>query len=90
MLEIDEIVQGPPKKSSSQSCKGFSSHLWSNVTFDHRATHKCNRALRRAYLMTRRQECLRVIAQSRIDEYGAHTLVLPRLSALLHLPVPPL
>ena len=46
------IVEGPPKERSSQSCRGFSSHLWSDVAFDHWPTHKCNRALRRAYPMT--------------------------------------
>ena len=83
-------VQGPPKERSSQSCKRCSTHLLSDVAFDHWPTHKCNRALRRAYLMTRRQEYLRVIALSRRDEDRVHFLVLPRSSALLHWPLPPL
>ena len=84
------IVQGLPKERSSQSCKGFSSHLWSGVAFDHWPTHKCNRALRRPYLMTGRQECLRAIVQSRRDEDRARALVLPRSSAFHHWPLPPL
>ena len=83
------IVQGPPKERGSQSCRGCSSHLWSDVAFDHWSTHKCNRVLRRAYQMTGRQECLPVIAQPRRDEDRARILVLPRSSALLHWPIPP-
>ena len=84
------IVQGPPKERGSQSCRGCSSHLWSDVAFDHWSTQKCNRVLRRAYQMTGRQECLPVIAQPRRDEDRARILVLPRSSALLHWPIPPL
>ena len=61
-------VQGPPKERSSQSCRRFSSHLRSDVALDHWLTHNCNRALRRAYLMTGRQECLRATEQSRWGE----------------------
>ena len=53
-------VQGSPKERNSQSRKVFSSHLWTFMTFDHWPTHKCIRALRRAYLMPVRQGCLRV------------------------------
>ena len=83
------IVQGPPKERSSQSCRGCSSHLWSDVAFDHWPTPKCNRALRRACPKTGRQECLRAIAQSRRDEDRVHVLVLPRSSAFRS-PPPPL
>ena len=65
---------------NAQSCKGFSSHLWSDVAFDRWPT---------ASPITRRQECLRATAQSRGDEDRAHVLVLPRSSALLHWPLPP-
>ena len=83
------IVQALPKERGSQSCKGFSSNLWSDVAFDHWPTHMCDRALRRAYLMTG-QECLRATAQPRRDEDRVHVLMLPRSPALLHWPLPPL
>ena len=79
------IVQAPSQGRGSQSCRGFSSHLWSDVAFDQWSTHECNRAL-----LTGRQECLRVVAKSRLDEDRARKLVLPRSSALLHWPSPPL
>ena len=50
------IVQGLPREPSSQS-----SRLWSDVAFDHWPTHKCIRALRRAYLMIGRQACHRAM-----------------------------
>ena len=78
------------QERGSQSCRGFSSHLWSDVAFDQWSTHECNRALRRAYQMTGRQECLRAVAKSRRDEDRARKLVLPPSSALLHWPSPPL
>ena len=83
-------IQGPPKERGSLSCRGCSSHLWSDVAFDHWSTQKCNRVLRRAYQMTGRQECLPVVAQPRRDEDRARILVLPHSSALLHWPILPL
>ena len=89
LLKLD-VVQGPPGERSSQSCIGFSSHLLPDVAFDHWPTHKCNRALRGAFLMTGLQECFRATAQSRRDEDRALILVLPRSSALSQRPSPPL
>ena len=60
------------------------------MAVDHWPIHECIRALRRAYLFTGRQACLRVTAQSRRDGDRVHTLVLLRASALSHWPLPPL
>ena len=78
------------REQSSPSCIGFSSHLWSDVAFDCWPTHRYIRALRRVFLITGWQACLRVFAPSRRDEDGVHILVLPRSFALLHRPSPPL
>ena len=80
------IVQGLPKERSSQSCKGFSSHLWSTVAFDHWSTDKFYRVFRRACPMRRRQACHRVFPPSRRDQGRERTLVRPNLSALSHWP----
>ena len=55
-------VQGQQRAQSFSSCIEMSSHLWSDVAFDHWPTQRCIRALHRACLMTRRQACLRVTA----------------------------
>ena len=57
------LVQGPPRERTFQSCIGCSSHLWTDVSFDHWAHSQVNCALRRAHLLTGRQECLRATAQ---------------------------
>ena len=65
---------------TTKGTKFYVLHIFGQMwLFDHWPTHKCNRALRRAYLVTGRQECLRATAQSYRDED-----VLLRSSALLH------
>ena len=73
-----------------QSCVELSSHLWSDVALDYWSAHGFIRALRRACLMTGRQECHRVFALSRRSQARERKCVLPRLFALLHWPSPPL
>ena len=63
------IVQGPTQERSSRFCRRFAFRFRSSVAFDHWPTHKCIRVLRRAYLMTGRQACLRANAQS-ASSYG--------------------
>ena len=77
------IVQGPPRERHFPPCIGFSSHLWSDVGFDHWPTHQCIRALRTVCLVTGLQ-CLRGFAPSRRAPGRERILVLPHLFALLH------
>ena len=59
-----KTIQGQQQARRFPSCMQLSSHLWSDVAFDHWSTHRCIRPSRRAYLMTGRQASPRVTALS--------------------------
>ena len=64
VLELDDSP-GTETGKVFRLAKKMSSHLWSDVAFDHWPTHKCIHALHSAYQMTGRQACLRATAQAR-------------------------
>ena len=77
-------IPGQQHKRNFPSCKEIFSHAWSDVAFDHRPTHRQNRALHRLCQTTGRQACHRVFAPSRRDQDRERLPVLPHLVALLH------
>ena len=82
-LERQEVRSYPfcKKKNSSPS--------WSTLVADRWPTQISIRVLRKAYQAVEPQAHLRVIAQPRRGHGREQTLVLPRLFALHHLPLPP-
>ena len=90
--ELDEscggVVEDELLLELNPSCIKCSSLVWSTVVFDRFPTHRYIRALRRAFQVTGRQACLRVIALLRRDEDREHILVLLRSFALHHWPLP--